>query len=179
MIGESDQVTLQALIRRDGIDEVREAVARAHAEAEGYRVIREGTTYGVIEPAGDIGAGTFATATDAWAAVMSRMGYVRDRLPMPDSAYIVAVGNPVDGFGFTGPFEGRDAADDWAHDNERYLDGDWTLAPLALPGEADPPAPDYVAALRGLLACPDLNLEELDPATLEAIDKALAALRDG
>lgn len=151
MIGESDQVTLQALVRRDGIDEVREAVARAHAEVVGWRVMREGETYGVIEPNGDIGAGTYATYGDAWAAVIGRMGYARERLPMPDSAYLVCVGTPVDGFGFTGPFAGRDEASAWIDRHGHHLDGDWCIAPLALPGAADPPPPDLATALRNLL----------------------------
>lgn len=55
------------------------------------------------------------------------------RLPMPDSAYIVAYGNVVDGFGFTGPFAGRDEASAWADRHGRHLDGDWSIVPLALP----------------------------------------------
>lgn len=156
MLGESDQVTLQALVRRDGIDEVREAVARAHAEVVGWRVIREGETYGVIEPNGDIGAGTYATYGDAWSAVIERMGYARERLPMPDSAYIVCVGTPVDGFGFTGPFAGRDEASAWGDRHGHHLDGDWCIAPLALPGAADPPPPDLLAELRAVVHLAEL-----------------------
>ena len=156
MIGESDQVTLQALVRRDGIDEVREAVARAHAEVVGWRVMREGETYGVIEPNGDIGAGTYATYGDAWAAVIGRMGYARERLPMPDSAYLVCVGTPVDGFGFTGPFAGRDEASAWGDRHGHHLDGDWCIAPLALPGAADPPPPDLLAELRAVVHLAEL-----------------------
>jgi hypothetical protein len=74
-------------------------------------------------------------------------------LPKPDSAYIVAVGNPADGFGFTGPFGGRDAADRWREVNERLLDGDAWIVPLALPDdcEVDPPAPDVIAELRAVV----------------------------
>ena len=60
-----------------------------------------------------------------------------ERLPMPDSAYIVVVGTPVDGFGFNGPFAGRDAALEWAELYQRGFDGDWTIAPLAIPEAAD------------------------------------------
>lgn len=79
-----------------------------------------------------------------------------ERLPMPDSAYVVVVGTPVDGFGFTGPFEGRDAARTWAEVHERRLDGDWCIAPLALPEPADPPAPDVIAELRAVVHLADV-----------------------
>lgn len=154
-----------------------------------------------------------------------------ERPPMPDSAYVVVVGTPVDGFGFNGPFAGRDAALEWAELYQRGFDGDWTIAPLAIPE----PAERYLelgvlqemvtiadrmnarqhaglrilgddwsalfdacnrgkallqeaaaltrerdsvvaAALRGLLACPDLNLDSLDPATSAAVEIAREAL---
>lgn len=37
-------------------------------------------------------------------------------------------------------------------------------------------APDMLAALERLLGCPDLNLDELEPETCEAIEQARAAI---
>lgn len=154
-------------------------------------------------------------------------------LPMPDSAYIVVVGTPVDGFGFNGPFAGRDAALEWAELYQKGFDGDWTIAPLAIPE----PAERYLelgalqemvtiadrmnarqhaglritgddwsalfdacnrgkallqeaeavtreresvvaAALRDLLGCCELNLDEMEDETRAAIERAREALGD-
>jgi hypothetical protein len=234
MIGESDQVTLQALIRRDGIAEMREAVARAYAEVLGWRVTHaEGLTWEIIAPDGETAAGTFLSYGEAWEAVLTRVGSWRERLPMPDSAYLVVVGTPVDGFGFNGPFAGRDAALEWAELYQRGFDGDWTIAPLAIPEAADRHlelgvlrevvtiadrmntrqhaglrimGDDWsalfdashrakallqeaeavtreresvvAAALRDLLGCCELNLDEMEDETRAAIERAREALGD-
>lgn len=48
----------------------------------------------------------------------------------PDQ-FIVVLGNPLDGFGFIGPFPSRQSAETWMemHDND-YPDAEWWVAPL-------------------------------------------------
>jgi hypothetical protein len=41
--------------------------------------------------------------------------------------FLIVAGNPVDGFSFIGPFEGRLAAIDYG---EQFADGDWWIAPI-------------------------------------------------
>jgi hypothetical protein len=65
--------------------------------------------------------------------------------------FIVVVGDPVDGFGFNGPFPDSGAAVAWMERNRKFFDGDATIAPLEAPDEADPPAPDVIAELRGVV----------------------------
>lgn len=46
--------------------------------------------------------------------------------------WIVITGNPMDGFGYTGPFESADQANEWAdmHVTREY---DWWLAKVEAP----------------------------------------------
>ena len=45
--------------------------------------------------------------------------------------YIIIIGNPVDGFGYTGMFETRGEA--IAYAEEEYRTVEWWVAPLELP----------------------------------------------
>lgn len=48
--------------------------------------------------------------------------------------FIVCYGNPIDGLTFTGPFETRDSANEWA-DANIATEYDWWVAPIEQPKE--------------------------------------------
>lgn len=48
------------------------------------------------------------------------------------TSHIIIHGNPVDGFGYVGPFEDATAAAE-AGNHDPHLDPDWWIAPLEAP----------------------------------------------
>lgn len=61
------------------------------------------------------------------------------------ASHVVAIGNPFDGVGLTGPFLSDTAAGAWAEANEKHLEhGDWWVTEIRPP---ETPAPALICSL--------------------------------